>query len=173
MPLFARRERPPVEVLQRLEPRERFVSWADTSAGDVVAATSHGLWWPFADGPRRVAWQYIDKVTWRDGTLVLIEAEVEDDFLLVDRPAVAVTLSRPRDLPPVIRKRIEANIVKRELVAVPGGAVRFVGRRQPGLDGLVWWARLEPATPDSEQVRSAIRARLAILRAAGDEGQLR
>jgi hypothetical protein len=173
MPLFARRERPPADVLQRLDRHERFVSWADTSDGSVVAATSFGLWWPFPDGPRRVPWQYIDKVIWQGRTLTLIEADVEDDFLLVERPPVSVTLTVPRDLPPAVRKRVEANIVKSELLAVAGGAVRFVGRRQSGEDGLVWWARLEPATPDTAQVRAAIRARLALLRAASEAGQPR
>jgi hypothetical protein len=75
------------------------------------------------------------------------------------------TLSRPRDLPPTIRKRVEANIVRSELLTIGGGAVRFVGRRLPGRDGVSWWARLEPGTRDTERVRAAIRARLAILRA--------
>lgn len=165
MPLFARRERPSADVLAALEPDERFVSWADTADGSVVVATSLGLWWPFAAGPRRVSWQCVDKVVWREGTLTLVEADVVDDTLLVDRPAVAVRLAKPRDLPPVVRKRVEANIVRSELLSFAGGAVRFVGRRRPGQDGLVWLARLEPSTPDTAQVRAAIRARLAILRA--------
>jgi hypothetical protein len=165
MPLFARRERPPDEVLAGLDPDERFVAWADPSDGSVVVATSLGLWWPFPAGPRRVPWQLVDKVVWRDGTLTLVEADVEDDALLVDRPPVSVALARPRDLPPAVRKRVETNIVKSELLSFGGGAVRFVARRRPGRDGLDWWARLEPTTPDTEQVRAAIKARLAILRA--------
>jgi hypothetical protein len=166
MGLFARRrERPPADVLRRLERAERFVSWADTADGSVVVATSLGLWWPFPDDLRRVPWQHVDKVVWRDGALTLVEADVEDDILLVDRAPVSVSLARPRDLPPVVRKRVEANIVKNELLTVGGGAVRFVARRRPGHDGLAWWARLEPSTPDTEQLRAAIRARLAILRA--------
>lgn len=163
MALFARRERPPAELLARLDGHERFVSWADTATGEVVAATSRGLWWPFADGLRRVPWQQVDKVIWRDGTLTLTEADVVDDLLLVDRPPVSVVLVTPRDLPPTVRKRVERNIVRTEVLTIAGGAVRFVARRQPGRDGLVWWARLEAGTPDSEQVRAAIRARLAIL----------
>jgi hypothetical protein len=152
-------------LLARLEGSERFVSWADTATGDVVAATSLGLWWPFAEGPRRVPWQRIDKVVWRDGALTLTEADVVDDLLLVDRPPVSVVIATPRDLPPTVRKRVERNIVRSEVLTIAGGAVRFVARRQPGRDGLAWWARLEAGTADSEQVRSAIRARLAILRA--------
>jgi hypothetical protein len=75
-------------------------------------------------------------------------------------------LTVPRDLPPTVRKRIEGNIVRTEVAAVGGGAVRFVARRQPGRDGVIWWARLEAGTTDTEEVRSAVRARVAILRAA-------
>jgi hypothetical protein len=158
--LFRRREEPP--DIPGLEQHERIVSWADTADGQVVAATPLGLWWP---GPRRIAWQHVDKATWRDGVLTVIEAEVVDDLLLVDRPPVSATLTTPRDLPPTVRKRVEANIVERELLAVPGGNVRFVARRVPGRDGLTWWAHLEPGTPDTPEVRSAIAARIARLRA--------
>jgi hypothetical protein len=159
MALFHRREDPP--AIEGLERDERVVSWADTTDGQVVAATQFGLWWP---GPRRIPWQHIDKAVWRDGVLTIIEADVVDDLLLVDRAPVYATLARPRDLPPTVRKRVEANIVRTELLSVPGGAVRFVARRQPGRDGVGWWARLEAGTPDTPTVRSAIAARLAMLR---------
>jgi hypothetical protein len=160
-----RRERPP--EIDGLEHDERVVSWAD-AADDIVAATPLGLWWPGRPGLRRIPWQRIDKVIWRDGRLSVVEADVEDDTLLVDREPVSVALTKPRDLPPTVRKRVEANIARTELLTIAGGAVRFVARRQPGRDGVTWWARLEPGTPDSETVRSAIRARLAILRADQD-----
>jgi hypothetical protein len=163
---FVRRERPPAEVVSAVGKAERIVSWADTADGGVVAVTPKGLWWPDAAGLRCIPWQHIDKVIWQDGRLFVIEADVVDDLLLVDRPPVSVQLAKPRDLPPAVRKRVEANIVRTELVRVSGGAVRFVGRRQPGRDGVTWWARLEPGTPDTEDVRSAVRARVAILRAA-------
>jgi hypothetical protein len=166
MALFRRRERPPAESLSSLDEGERFVSWADTSMGTVVMATSLGLWWPFPEGPRRIPWQHIDKVVWRDGVLTVTEADVVDEALLIDRVPVAARLSAPRDLPPVVRKRVESNIVKSELVAVPGGAVRFVARREPGHDGVTWLARIEPGTPDTGRLRAAINARLAVLRAS-------
>lgn len=164
MALFHRRERPPAEMVARLDDGERLVSWADTSTGAVVAATSVGLWWPFLDGPRRISWPHVDKVVWRDGVLTVTEADVVDNALLVERPPVSAVLATPRDLPPVVRKRVESNIVKTEVLAVGGGAVRFVARRLPGRDGVTWWARIEPGTPDTERLRSAIHARLAILR---------
>ena len=161
-----RREQPPASLVALLDRDERVVSWADTSDGSVIAATPLGLWWPFPDAPRRMQWEHIDKVTWREGgEFSVVEADVVDDLLLVDRPTVSAVLATPRDLPPTVRKRVEGNIVQRELVSVPGGAVRFVARRRPGVDGLTWWAHLEPGTPDSESVREAIRARVALLRA--------
>lgn len=163
---FTRRERPPAEVVTVVPKDERIVSWADTAGGGVVAVTPTGLWWPDQDGLRCIPWPHIDKVIWQDGHLFVIEADVVDDLLLVDRPPVSVALAKPRDLPPTVRRRVEANIVRTELTSVPGGAVRFVARRQPGRDGVTWWARLEPGTPDSADLRSAVRARVAILRAA-------
>jgi hypothetical protein len=164
--LFTRRERPPVEVVARLAKDERVVSWADTSDDDVVVATPLGLWWPDGGELRRILWQHIDKAVWREDVLTVIEADVVDDLLLVDRPPVAARLSRPRDLPPTVRKRVEGNIVQSELATVPGGSVRFVGRRVPGQDSVTWWAHLEGATPDTAELRAAIRARVATLRAS-------
>jgi hypothetical protein len=161
-----RREQPPAELLAALDKDERVVSWADADDGAVIAATQRGLWWPDSDGPRLMPWERIDKVIWRDSRLIVIEADVEDDLLLVERPAVSALLRTPRDLPPTVRKRVEGNIVRTEVAAVAGGAVRFVARRQPGRDGVTWWARLEPGTPDSAEVRAAIRARVERLRAA-------
>jgi hypothetical protein len=164
MRLFGRPDRPPAELLALLDRDERVVSWADTAEGGVVAATPRGLWWPFPDAPRRIAWQHIDKAIWREGVLTVIEAEVVDDVFLVDRPPVSVTLTVPRDLPPTVRKRVEANIVDRELVTVTGGAVRFVTRRRPGQDGVTVWARMEPGTPETDDLRAAVRARVELLR---------
>jgi hypothetical protein len=162
--IFSRRERTPPDVLAGLDNDERVLSWADTRGGDVVVATPLGLWWPEDGGPRRIPWQLLDKVIWRDHVLTVIEADVVDDLLLVDRAPVAAALAVPRDLPPTVRKRVEGNIVRTEVVAIAGGTVRFVGRRQPGRDGVAWWAHLEGTTPDTDAVRAAISARLAILR---------
>jgi hypothetical protein len=165
MALFGRRERPPADLLALLARDERVVSWADTADDAVVVATPKGVWWPDPDGPRLILWQHINKATWRSGVLTIIEADVVDDVLLVDRSPIAARLTRPRDLPPTIRKRVETNIVRSELLGIGGGAVRFVGRRQPGKDGVAWWAHLESGTEDTDAVRAAVRARIAILRA--------
>ena len=172
MKLFGRREVPPPEIVAQLPPDDRVVSWADVAGGGVVLATPSGLWWPGDEAQRRISWQHITKAAWQDGVLTVVEADVQDDLLLIDRVPVAVDLEVPRDLPPVVRKRIETNVVRSEVLPVPGGTARFVGRRIPGRDGAQWWARLEDGTPDTEQVRSAVRAQLAVFRAEHEAANL-
>ncbi len=162
MALLRRRPGPPTELLAHLDRDERPVSWASVEGG-VVLATQRGLWWPFPDGPRRIGWEHVDKAIWRDGSLVVTEAEVIDDLLLVDRAPVAVRVEVPRDLPPTVRKRVEASVVRSEVAPIPGGSARFVARRVPGRDGVTWWARLEAGTADTPAARAAISARIAEL----------
>ena len=164
MRLPRRREQPPADVVAALPDGERIVSWADVDGEGVVLATPAGLWWP-DDPPRLIGWQFITKALWQDGRLVIIEADVVDDLLLVDRAPVAVALAVPRDLPPVVRKRVETNVVRSELLDVATGRARFVARRIPGADGLRWWVRLEDGLRDSPQVRSEIAAMVDHLRA--------
>jgi hypothetical protein len=172
MALFQRRERVPAQLSAMLPVRERVVSWADTETGSFVAATPTGLWWPDAAGLRCIGWERIDKAVWRDGALMVIEADVVDDVFLVDRPPVLVALGTPRDLPPTVRKRVESNIVRSELHTVPGGSARFVARRIPGQDGLMWWARLEDGVDATDEaVRQHVRTRVEALRAAAGADQ--
>ncbi|MCU1655409.1 MAG: hypothetical protein JWO57_65 [Pseudonocardiales bacterium] len=166
MAMFRRRDTPPADVVGRLPKGERVLSWADIATGGAVLATPLGLWWPDGDGPRLIAWQYIDKAVWRDGVLTVVEADVLDDLFLVDRPPLVAALSTPRDLPPTVRRRIEGNVVRSDLQPVDGGAARLVARRVPGRDGVVWWARLEGGARDTEQVRAQVGARLQELRAS-------
>ena len=70
-----------------------------------------------------------------------------------------------------MRKRVEGNIVRSDLAAVAGGAARFVARRVPGHNGVSWWARLEPGTPDTAEVRAAVRSRVELLRRRAEEEQ--
>ena len=94
----------------------------------------------------------------------MIEAEVVDELLLVDRPPVTVALSTPRDLPVVVRKRVEANVVRTELRSVDNGVARFVARRIPGRDGVVWWVRLESGLVDTPELRALLEAERVALR---------
>ena len=161
------RERPAASVLALLDKGERVVAWADTADGAAVVATPFGLWWPEPDGMRRIAWQRISKAVWQGRVLSVIEGDVADG-LITDRPPVVVELSTPRNLPPAVRKRVNQNIVRTELVTVDGGAVRFVQRRTPGVDGTQWSARLEPGTPPTAATLAAVQARLALLAQRND-----
>lgn len=171
MGLFHRRDAPPAVALAKLDGDERVVSWGDTAVGHVVLATQRGLWWPHGEDLRLIGWQHISKAVWRDGVLAVVEADVVDDMMMIDRAAVTVELSVPRNLPPTVRARVEANIVRSEVAAVAGGAARFVARKVPGEDGLRWWVRLDTGTPDTAQLRSALAARLAALRAEFEKEQ--
>ena len=157
--ILRRRERLPAELVALLDRDERIVSWARTD-DDVVAASNRGLWVP---PYRRIGWEFVDKAVWRDGVLTVIEADLVDDLLLRDRPPLYLRLTEPRDLPPTVRRRIEGSVVDSEVLAIDGGAARFVGRRVPGRDGVSWWARLEPGTRDSEPARASVRAQVDVL----------
>ena len=165
MALFHRKDVPPPAAVEVVGRDDRVVSWADTADGTHVLASRRGLWWPADESWRLIGWHVVDKAVWRDGVLTVIEADVMDDLLLVDRRPVAAPLAVPRDLPPTVRKRVEANVVRTVLEPVPGGSARYVGRRVPGEDGLRWWARLEGGTRPDERVRAAVADRLADLRA--------
>jgi len=160
MALFTRRERPPADIVALLELDERVVSWAVVDGGGAVLATPRGLWWPEPSGPRRMGWELVDKAAWRDGVLTVIEAELIGDLLLVERPSVSVRIETPRDLPPTVRRRVEASVVRSEVHPIGVGTARFVGRRIPGRDGVSWWARLEAGTPDTRAARAAVAARV-------------
>jgi hypothetical protein len=165
MQLFHRREVPPPDVVAQLPRDERVVSWADVEGVGVVLASPAGLWWPDVDGQRMIGWQFISKAIWRDGVLSVIEAMVVDDLLIVDKDPVSVTLSVPRDLPPVVNKRVTTNVVRSVVIPVAGGAARLVARRIPGQDGFRCWARLEDGAVDSPTVRDELGQQLNRLRA--------
>jgi len=156
--IFHRRERPPADLVALLDRDERIVSWARTDDA-AVAASNRGLWVPDDATYRRVGWELVDKAVWRDGVLTVTEAELVDDLLLRDRPPLHLTLAEPRDLPPTVRRRVEASVVRSEVLPISGGAARFVARRVPGHDGVRWWARLEAGTLDSVATRASVRAR--------------
>lgn len=153
-------------MLEAIPKHERIVAWADGADGTIVAVTPRGIWWPEGDGHRLIGWQYVDKAIWRDDLLTVVQADVVDDVLLVDRAPVSLAIVTPRDLPPTVRSRVETNVVRSEVQPVPGGSARFVARRIPGRDGVVWWARLEAGTRDDAQVRASVVARLEQFRSA-------
>lgn len=170
--IFHRRQLPPAELVALLDRDERIVAWG-RSDEVAVAASNRGLWVPDDGTYRRIGWELVDKAVWRDGVLTVIEAELVDDLLLRDRRPRYLPLTEPRDVPPMVRRRVEASVVRSELLPISGGAARFVARRVPGRDGITWWARLEPGTVDSAATRASVRARCDQLMAGWQADQPR
>jgi hypothetical protein len=158
------RAKAPLTARARLADHERVLAWAAVGDGEPIVATNLGLWWP-DEPPRLIPWHLVDKAVWSEAGLAVTEAELVDDLLLVDRPPLAVTLTDPRKLPLVVRRRVEANVVRSQSVLLSDGAARIVGRKVSGQDGLAYWARLEPGTPDNSAVRAELRDLIEPLRA--------
>lgn len=163
------RHRPPAAVRAMTERDERVLAWGTVAgpaaastptAADVehyVVATNLGLWWPH-DPPRRIPWHLIVRATWSDRGLTVIEADIVDDLLLVERPPRTATLVTEGKIPPVVRKRVEASISTTHDVMLDDGPARVVARRVTGQDGQLWLARLGARTPDTASSRDQLRA---------------
>jgi hypothetical protein len=180
MALFGRRLRTPAGLRGLLDPDERLLAMAEDGPA-AVAATQFGLWLPVeprqgeavaaeqardqvaagesagaVPGWRRIGWEHVVKATWGEDGLQVIEGVLDDAGVVTDLPTLTLRLAEPRNLPAVVKTRVEASIARWEQVRVPGGAGRVVARRRTGRDGLLWTARLDTGTPDSEQARAAL-----------------
>jgi hypothetical protein len=155
------RTRPPAELRDRLDGGERLLALADDGPAS-VAASQLGLWLPTDGSWRRIGWDDIVKATWSEAGLEVIEGRDEDGIVL-DLPPLRYRLGEPRNLPAVVRQRVEHSIARWEQVRVPGGTGRIVARRRPAQDGLRWTARLDAGTPDSAQAREVLAGYLRSL----------
>jgi len=161
MALFGRRLRLPAELRKQLAPDERALAMADDGPAAVLA-TTFGLWLPVAGfeiagtGWRRIGWDRVVKASWDEAGLQVVEGELDAGGVVTDRPVLTLRLAEPRNLPAVVKTRVEVSIARWEQVRVPGGTARIVARRRPGTDGLLWTARLDTGTPDSEAARTAL-----------------
>ncbi|MDQ2837654.1 MAG: hypothetical protein M3Y42_02160 [Actinomycetota bacterium] len=158
MGLFGRRIKPPAQLRKALGPDERFLALADDGAA-TIAATQVGLWLPVADvavGWRRVDWDLVVKATWTDAGLALVEGTVDSHGIVTDLPTALIRPAEPRNLPAVVRARVEHSIGRWEQLHVPGGTGRIVGRRRAGVDGLRWTGRLDTGTPDTTEARAVL-----------------
>lgn len=166
----------PAAVWAVVDADERIVAWAGVRDAEqrFVVATNRGLWWP-DDAARLILWHLITKVIWSDGVLAVTEADLDDDLLLMDHDPATVRLDDPEPLQPlreqpervpvigdpakltkIIRQRVEGSVVQTHLIRLSEGSARVVARKVGGSDGLAWWARLEPGTPDTRQVRNEL-----------------
>ncbi|SFE62951.1 hypothetical protein SAMN05421541_102702 [Actinoplanes philippinensis] len=136
------------------------VAWCQVaeSPEDVVVATNHGLWLPSAVD--RLGWHEIHKAAWSGRELRITPAEtaVERDgyTVLVDGPVVSFLLLEPGELPDQVRARVTRSVAYTSHHSLPAGAVRVVGRRVPGRNGLSWAVRYDSGTPvDADEVLAA------------------
>lgn len=140
-----------------LDAEEAVVGAAECRTGGHLVATSLGLWVPTDDGPRRVGWHLISKVTWGNGELVVIAADetgsAGDAVLLADRPPRRYALVEPGKLPHAVHRRVTESIRSRHHRDLPGGGAWFVQRKVPGRDGIVLQVRPDPGT-DADAVRA-------------------
>ncbi|WP_438388178.1 hypothetical protein [Actinopolyspora saharensis] len=137
-----------------LDAEERVLASAASARGALVA-TNRGLWVPGESGARRIGWHLLNRAVWRDGMLVLTEAEeyrrVDGAVLLRDLPRRRFRLDRSGRLPDVVHARVTGSIKSTQYRELSVGGARFVRRRVPGVDGTVLQVR-----PDRETDEDAL-----------------
>jgi hypothetical protein len=149
-----RKRKVPADVRAKLDRDERVVAFASTvDAEAAVVVTTRGLWLP---GRERLGWHEIHKATWVGSRLTVVPAvavsEGDGYTVMADDDAVVVALTDPDDVPGQVRERVTRSVAFTAHHPLPGGGVRVVGRRVPGVDGVVWNVRYDdgtdPADPD-------------------------
>ena len=160
MALFRRRM--PAGLRPPLDPGERVVAWATTPDERAVVATDLGLWLPGRDG--RLGWHEIHKAAWSGRQLTIIPSTTVRSVpdaptgydVVADAAPVTVPLPDPSELPHQVRARVTRSVGYSAHHRLPGGgAVRVVGRRVPGRDGVNWAVRYEDgATVDDPDTRT-------------------
>jgi len=153
-----RRRALPPHLRPALADGERVVAWAPVPPDGAVVATDRGLFLP--DRQERLGWHEIHKATWDGRRLVVTAGRVVRTCpgyaVMVDEPPVSVRLPDPRDVPYAVRLRVTRSVSATSHHRVPGGGVRVVARRVPGVDGLSWAVRYDEGTdPDAPGVPDA------------------
>jgi hypothetical protein len=144
----------PSELKAKFDRDERLVASASTvdDSGTVVVTTL-GLWLPGRD---RLGWHQIHKATWSGSRLTVIpgvpvsESESEGYVVMADDDAIVVNLAKPEDLPAEVRERVTKSVAYTAHHDLPGGGVRVVGRRVPGVNGVSWFVRYDEGTDSTD-----------------------
>jgi len=137
------------QVKPRLGRGERIQAWAETTDGSALAATDAGLFYAQGGEMRLLRWADVETASWREGALTVIEAS--EVFGSGRRHAFA--LCEPRQLPAVVRTRVESSIALSQhhrLPAAGRGGVRVVARRRPQSIGLSWLLVYDPGVDRSD-----------------------
>lgn len=153
--LRRRRAPDPVRAVV-LDPGERRLAWALTTAGDPVVATEAGLRVP---GGERLDWPDVEKATWQRPALEVVEVATVSGTGRRWRFA----LEDEADLPDVVRSAVTASVAWSTHVRLhPDGGVRVVGRRRRGQELLDWQLVYDRGTdPDDLGVQAQAQAFLA------------
>lgn len=134
MSFLRRRRVPPVVAEVPLEPGERRVGWALTTAGLPVVTSDRRLHLP---GAEPLAWGEIEKAVWRRPRLTVWQlAQVEQSG-----PSWTVDLDDDDgDVPEIIRARVSASVAwSAHSKLAPSGGVRVVARRRVDRDDSFAW----------------------------------
>jgi hypothetical protein len=184
MALFSRWVRPPAELRSMFEAGERLLAVAETDAGPAltgagsaltgagteptgagqptsVLATPRGLWIPAGSTWRLIRWSDVVRAAWSETGLQLVEGVTDTDGIVTDLDPVEIGLSQPRNLPAVVRARVEASLARSEQVFVAGASARLVARRVAGQDGVLWTGRLDSGMVDTPGARALLVAQVA------------
>ena len=163
MVLFRRTAIPDAVRAVTLPSGVRRVAWALTPDGQAVVASTRGLHLP---GITALGWDEIERAQWNRPMLVVTE--------LTERAGsgrqheVALDLEHDTDLPEAVRARVSASVAWSSHVKLqPGGGVRIVGRRRPGMEVLDWQLVFDRNTdPGDPALRAQADEHLAAARRA-------
>lgn len=146
-----------------LDRDERVLTWARAVADSVVVVTTRGVWLP---GRSRLGWHEIHKAAWAGSRLTVTPSQRVADgdgyTVMADDVPVVVDLTDPGGVPAEVRNRVTRSVAHTTHHPLPGGGVRVVARRVPGVDGLTWHVRYDEGTEaDDPEVVAATASLVA------------